>query len=100
MPSLPKAPPRPWIPKREPRAYVKPQTEGAGFYQSPEWKETRKAARRTKGEVCVMCGKKGWIVDHINPVRLGGAPLDQSNLQILCTSCHNSKSARERHQKQ
>jgi 5-methylcytosine-specific restriction protein A len=35
------------------------------------------------------------MVDHIKPVSIGGSRLEQSNLQTLCNSCHNKKSANE-----
>jgi 5-methylcytosine-specific restriction enzyme A len=35
------------------------------------------------------------VADHITPVRLGGDFWDINNLQGLCASCHNSKSAKE-----
>jgi 5-methylcytosine-specific restriction endonuclease McrA len=52
--------------------------------------------------LCVECGKLGRVtvanvIDHIKPVRLGGEFWEQSNMQPLCVSCHNSKSAKERH---
>ncbi len=34
-------------------------------------------------------------VDHVQPLRDGGARLDQTNLQALCKSCHSRKTARE-----
>lgn len=37
------------------------------------------------------------MTDHIIPVSMGGAELDPRNFQGLCHTCHNSKSARERH---
>ena len=35
------------------------------------------------------------MVDHIKPISIGGDRLHQSNLQTLCNSCHNKKSAKE-----
>jgi 5-methylcytosine-specific restriction protein A len=47
-----------------------------------------------------MCDAEGVIaaatvVDHIKPVRLGGAKYDAANLQPLCEVHHNSKSRGE-----
>jgi 5-methylcytosine-specific restriction endonuclease McrA len=47
-----------------------------------------------------MCLKEGryttaTIVDHIVPIRQGGARLDINNLQSLCHSCHTIKSNEE-----
>ena len=51
--------------------------------------------------LCKACEKEDRFtpaeqVDHIVPLRQGGARLDPSNLQSLCTTCHNSKTAKER----
>lgn len=50
---------------------------------------------------CQKCGyvyspKDGYIgkfleCDHIIPIALGGAELDQINLQTLCVKCHKEK---------
>jgi 5-methylcytosine-specific restriction enzyme A len=36
------------------------------------------------------------FVDHIVELKDGGAPLDRSNLWLLCGSCHSLKTAGER----
>ena len=51
--------------------------------------------------LCRLCAKHGLTtpareVDHVVPIRRGGARLEVSNLQALCKSCHSSKTARER----
>ena len=56
--------------------------------------------------VCDRCGSETEIprfkkpkripmVDHIIPIKQGGAKYDQSNLQSLCWACHSRKSAEE-----
>ena len=50
--------------------------------------------------LCAHCLQRGFTtpateVDHIKPLRDGGARLDQTNLQALCKSCHSRKTARE-----
>jgi 5-methylcytosine-specific restriction enzyme A len=35
------------------------------------------------------------VVDHVVPLKDGGARFDRANLQPLCVSCHNRKTARE-----
>ncbi len=51
--------------------------------------------------LCVECGRHGIlkaaaVVDHITPHRGDQTLLyDQSNLQSLCTECHNHKTAAE-----
>ena len=51
--------------------------------------------------LCVHCIEHKRItpantLDHITPIRLGGAPLDRNNLQWLCERCHARKSQSER----
>ena len=69
------------------------------IYNSREWKELR---RKKLGinPICECCFEKGRIikatmVDHIVPIKQGGAAFDMNNLQSLCQSCHSSKSAKE-----
>ena len=53
---------------------------------------------RSRGWGCALCGgmlDESAHVDHIVPIRL--APerrLDTSNLRVLCSTCHNSHTAR------
>jgi 5-methylcytosine-specific restriction enzyme A len=35
------------------------------------------------------------VVDHVKAIKDGGARLDWSNLQSLCTACHNRKTAED-----
>jgi 5-methylcytosine-specific restriction protein A len=75
--------------------------EIAAFYWSPIWRKTAKA-HKAANPLCVKCKEEGRIkgaevTDHITPIEDGGARLDWNNLQSLCHSCHNSKSASERH---
>jgi 5-methylcytosine-specific restriction enzyme A len=45
--------------------------------------------------VCVMCERQASVtVDHITPKHQGGQD-EESNLQGLCSDCHQSKTARE-----
>jgi len=69
------------------------------FYVSKEWLETRKRKLRLN-PLCEACQKNGTfikasIVDHIIPIKQGGAKFDLSNLQSLCWSCHSRKSIKE-----
>lgn len=41
------------------------------------------------------CGALATVVDHITPIRMGGSPTDERNLQCLCASCHSRKSLKE-----
>jgi 5-methylcytosine-specific restriction protein A len=69
------------------------------FYRSPEWRALRKAYIQAN-PCCEVCRENGrevvaTTVDHRVPIRQGGASLEWSNLQAMCTSCHSRKSARE-----
>lgn len=60
-----------------------------------KWREQSAAYLRVNN-VC-SCGRKSAVVDHIVPHN-GDMVLfwDRSNWQPLCTSCHSSKTGRER----
>lgn len=69
------------------------------FYKSKEWRDLRRSYL-DRHPLCAMCLKEGrytiaTIVDHIVPIRQGGARLDTNNLQSLCHSCHTIKSNEE-----
>ena len=69
------------------------------FYKSPEWLKVRKL-QLLSHPLCAECLKRGkhtkaTMVDHIIPIKQGGAKYDQSNLQSLCWACHSRKSAEE-----
>jgi 5-methylcytosine-specific restriction enzyme A len=70
------------------------------FYNSGVWRKLR-AAFIQSNPICVQCEQNDLVViaevvDHIVPLRKGGAALDEMNLQALCHSCHNKKSSSER----
>jgi 5-methylcytosine-specific restriction protein A len=70
-----------------------------GFYQSKDWRVLRAAVLR-ESPLCVACKAYGrlvaaGVVDHVVPLKDGGARFDRANLQPLCVSCHNRKTARE-----
>jgi len=70
-----------------------------GFYQSRSWRAVRAALLREQ-PLCALCKAAGRlfaanVVDHIVPIKDGGARFDQANLQPLCVPCHNRKTARE-----
>ena len=63
----------------------------------PRWKRVRVAALDRDGWRCQLCGRAGRLeVDHVQPLRNGGALYDLENLQSLCRGCHVAKSNRER----
>ena len=70
-----------------------------GLYQSARWREVRAAFLR-EHPLCVACKATDRVVaakvaDHIRPLKDGGERFDWVNLQGLCVSCHNRKTARE-----
>lgn len=71
-------------------------------YNTSRWRKYRKYFLM-QHPICVDCKKNGQlvpssVVDHIIPVSCGGNFWDKSNHQALCLSCHQSKSAKEKHQ--
>lgn len=73
--------------------------EAEKFYQSKEWRNLRRV-KLNINPLCEECFRHNRyamaeVVDHIIPIKYGGARLDITNLQSLCKSCHSSKSARE-----
>lgn len=102
---------RPWMPEKKPH-----QGRIAGrnpFYSSSIWMRTSKAYRMAHPFCeCRQCKEKGRLLpsdhtDHIKPINptdaydtqdgAYGEPLDWNNLQALNITCHNRKSAKERH---
>ena len=70
--------------------------EDQEFYRSKLWRAIRTNVL-TREPLCRYCKYEGkyktaTIVDHIKPIRLGGSPTDNNNLQPLCVKHHNSKS--------
>ena len=68
-------------------------------YHTVAWRKLRLSILQD-APLCVHCEQVGTItlaqmVDHIEPVRLGGNFWDVDNLQPLCNSCHAVKSGKE-----
>ena len=63
------------------------------FYHTSEWRRLRMTMLRYQS-IC-QCGAQATVVDHITPIRMGGSPTDERNLQCLCASCHSRKSLKE-----
>jgi 5-methylcytosine-specific restriction endonuclease McrA len=85
--------------KVKPLQVVKREKFAEDLYRSSRWYKYSKDKRGTN-PVCAMC--KGvfpmfaLVVDHIIPVRFGGSFLDIRNHQVLCSNCHNHKTATEK----
>ena len=89
------------LPKKNNRIKVKQAWNITQFkYNSTKWIGLRDTFRDTF-RLCKNCQEQGkitpmYVVDHIIPISQGGEPYDWDNLQSLCESCHNAKSAKER----
>ena len=67
------------------------------FYRSPEWRRLVREIKAERGSWCQRCGSGHRIIaDHIKELKDGGARLDRSNIELLCQSCHNKKTAASR----
>jgi 5-methylcytosine-specific restriction endonuclease McrA len=96
MANAPKKIQRSWL--HEKKAFDR-EVKNDSFYNSWPWRKVRKAFK-IKNPLCVYCLKNDIVtpmkvVDHIVPIKAGGDPLKESNLQSLCEKCHNKKSANE-----
>jgi len=101
MPNVPKKESKkPWIKyqdfaKQKRKTWKGNDHEDAAFYNSRAWRRLRLYI--LQGDpLCRECNKPATVVDHIEPIRLGGASMDPENLQPMCASCHNKKSRSER----
>ena len=97
MPSKPNKVNRPWVVKSS----GKRLKDDSKFYNSWAWRKFRKSYIE-RNPLCVMCEAEGivtpaQIVDHIIPMRQGGAKFDENNLQSLCKHHHDVKSGKDRH---
>ena len=93
MPTIKKSQHRPWMPERVP--FGRRESPNRSFYASAAWKQARKHYI-VLHPLCEICHRAvSTVVDHIKPINQGGAPLDESNFQALCSSCHNKKSGHE-----
>lgn len=74
--------------------------DGKNIYWTNRWKKIT-AIVKAEQPVCARCDELGLatpvvIVDHIKELEDGGDPFDRSNLEGLCFSHHNNKTAREK----
>lgn len=88
---MPKRPsthkPAGWKPR--PKPDNRPSASKRGY--DLDWIKVRsKVLARNKQ---CACGAPSQVVDHIVPIRMGGARLDISNLRAMCKVCHNRKTA-------
>lgn len=68
------------------------------FYSSAAWIALRDRVRcEARGRCQVQgCTRRGAIVDHIVELKDGGAPLERTNVWLLCASHHSLKTVSER----
>lgn len=69
-------------------------------YNTTRWKNLRVEVLKRDRGLCVRCFannriEKGTVCDHIIEISDGGAIWDINNLQLLCQSCHNKKTAEQ-----
>ena len=107
MPSLPKGNRKTFAVKArisylkdKERAFKGIDKSNASFYNSRQWRKLRLMILQ-RDPLCKECEKKNRFVssvvaDHILPINKGGAKYNPDNLQGLCTTCHNRKSARDK----
>lgn len=75
----------------------RPDSTARGY--DATWERLSRMIRRER-PICEHCGvAPSRMVDHIVPLRAGGARLDLANLQALCLPCHASKTRSERKQR-
>lgn len=71
--------------------------QGRNIYKTAKWKQLRgyKIAVNPLCENCLHYNKAvtAQVIDHIIEIEDGGAIWDINNLQSLCNTCHNRKTA-------
>lgn len=66
------------------------------FYSTANWQAIAKR-QLSREPFCQGCETSpATLVDHITPIKQGGAMRDPQNLQSLCRSCHSQKTHAER----
>ena len=63
--------------------------------RSARWDRFRLRILDRDGWRCQRCGKPGNEVDHVKPLKWGGALFDAANCQTLCRSDHIAKTRKE-----
>ena len=66
--------------------------EASKFYHSREWRQARDRHLK-KHPLCVVCNRPADIVDHKDEISDGGCKLCPENLQSMCQTHHNQKTA-------
>jgi 5-methylcytosine-specific restriction protein A len=66
------------------------------IYRDPRWAVAKAKALARDRHRCVDCLQPTNQVDHVLPLREGGAPFDLQNLASRCPSCHGLADSRRR----
>lgn len=68
------------------------------FYDTKAWKELRYQVLLEAGFICEMCKRnEATVADHIIPTLVRwDLRLERDNIQALCVSCHNQKTAADK----
>ena len=53
-----------------------------------DWLKLARKIRKRDDFTCLRCKKRGWVIHHMIPVRLGGKDIPE-NLVTLCPGCHH-----------
>lgn len=91
-----------WCDRHRPKYRRGTSGEYHGLYGLPIWTEKLRPAQLLKEPFCRECAKAGvrtraTVVDHVVPHRGNWALFaDPGNLQSLCKSCHDRKTALEK----
>lgn len=73
------------------------------LYDEPRWRRLSRKVKqrhiRRHGYMCPGYEREAHLAvtlhaDHITPVAHGGAPFDESNVQVLCGECNDRKGSR------
>lgn len=79
-----------------PRVRAAPKVAEA-FYTSPEWRKLVAKIKRERGNWCQRCGSTQRVIgDHIIERKDGGDDLDENNVELLCFTHHQQKTAEAR----
>lgn len=62
------------------------------FYHSRRWKDVRNIQLK-QSPLCIRCSLPAKVADHIIEIKDGGEKLSLDNIQSMCISCHNTKTA-------
>ena len=91
-----------YCPKHKPkRAGRRVSAQWHGWYSLPVWTDDLRPNQLLREPWCRECARRGihtraTVVDHIQPPRGNWTRfIDRDNLQSLCKSCHDRKTALE-----